>query len=240
VIANCAAIRDEMLAGDPPLARDRFVVIENGVPPAERGDRRRGREQLGVSREARVAVVVGRLAPMKGHATLLRAWVAVRERVPAAVLVLAGEGESGVELRDLARKLDLGESVRFAGFVNGVADVLAASDLFVLPSERDEGCNNALLEAMSHGLAAVVTRCGGLPECVEDGRTGRVVPIGDEKSLASAVAELLLDEPTRSRMGRAARELALERFSPERVAGELERVLREVRELSDRARTARR
>jgi glycosyltransferase involved in cell wall biosynthesis len=109
-----------------------------------------------------------------------------------------------------------------------VRDLLAGADLFVQPSVRDEGCSNALLEAMAAGLPAVVTACGGLPETVVEGATGRVVPIGDPERLAAALRELLADAPLRARFGAAARARALEHYSPDAVAASWEALFAEL------------
>lgn len=229
VIANCEAIRDEMLGMGDVIGAERFVVIPNGIDVAQAGDRARGRAKLGIASDATVAIAVGRLAPMKGHEHLLRAWCEVRARAPHAVLVFAGDGEIRAELETLARELDIGASVRFAGFVRDLADFYAAADVFTLASVRDEGCNNALLEAMARGLPAVVTRCGGLPESVVDDVTGLVVDLADPKTLATALLRLLTDPALRQTLGDAALARAREHYTTARVTDQLEHLLREVR-----------
>jgi len=230
VIANCAAIRDEMLGDGSVICPERFVIVPNGVRPTPDGDRRLAREELQLPSETPVVLVVGRLAPMKGHAHLLRAWPAVRERLADATLVLAGDGEIRDELQALARQLGIDDSVRWVGFVKELANLHAAADVFALPSVRDEGCSNALLEAMSHGLPSVVSDCGGLPETVVHGATGLVTPRGDEGALTEALVHLLSDAELRRRMGDAARTRASEVYSVERVTQQLEQVLRAARD----------
>jgi glycosyltransferase involved in cell wall biosynthesis len=230
VIANCAAIRDEMLGAGDVIGPERFVVIENGVEVGGPGNGARWRADHGIAPRVPLAIVVGRLAPMKGHEHLLRAWKRVLAREPAAQLAILGDGESSASLSALSAQLDLERSVHFTGFVRDLADPYAAADVFVLPSVRDEGCNNALLEAMARGLPAVVTRCGGLPESVVEGETGRVVPIADPVALADAVLELFADPERRARFGEAGKARALEHYSVARVTDELERVLSEVRD----------
>jgi glycosyltransferase involved in cell wall biosynthesis len=230
VIVNCEAIRDEMLRRADFVDPARFVVIPNGVAVTgpEPGARAAARAALGLADELAVGCVA-RLAPMKGHAHLLRAFAAVREEVPGAVLLLAGVGESEPELRALAAELGLGEAVRFLGFAREPGRVLDALDLFVLASVRDEGLSNALLEAMARGLAGVVTDAGGLAEAVVDGETGRVVAAGDERALAAAMGELLADGAQRQAMGDAARARAVGRYSFEAVTDRLEALLVQVR-----------
>src|SRR5262245_19768726 len=230
VIANSAAIRERMLDGAGFVDPGRFVVIENGIDtrvPAG-GDWARLRRELGLSMHAPVAGAIGRLSRMKGHALLLEAFAGVRERVPDAVLLFAGTGEEEEALRRRAQELGLGESARFLGFREDVDDVLAALDVFVLASVRDEGINNALLEAMWHGLPAVVTRCGGLGEPVVDGQTGILVPVADPEELGRALGALLSDPAERARLGTAAREHVARRYSLARSTDALEELLLEL------------
>jgi glycosyltransferase involved in cell wall biosynthesis len=230
VITNSAAIRACMLDGAGFVDPGRFVVIPNGIDtrvPAA-GERARLRRELGLSLEVPVAGAIGRLSRMKGHALLLEAFAGVRERLPSTVLLLAGTGEEETPLRRRAEELGLRECVRFLGFREDVDDVLAALDVFVLASVRDEGCNNALLEAMWHGLPAVVTRCGGLGEPVLDGQTGTLVPVADPGALGRALAALLADPAARARMGTAAREHVARRYSLARATDALEELLLEL------------
>lgn len=232
VIVNCQAILDEMTAGADWLDRSRFTVVPNGIEVGAEptsAEREEARVRLEIASDRPCACIVARLAPMKGHAYLLAAWPTVLERLPGALLLVAGAGESAAELRASALRQDLGESVRFLGFLADPRPVLVASDLFVLASVRDEGCNNTLLEAMECGLPAVVTRCGGLVEQVLAGETGRIVPIGDGPALGSAIAELLGDPALRGRMARAARQRALSNYALPAVTERLEQLLLSIR-----------
>jgi glycosyltransferase involved in cell wall biosynthesis len=231
IIVNCHAIRERMREGAEFLDPGQFVVVPNGidtsVPP--RGDGAGLRKRLGLSADTPVAAVVSRLSEMKGHRHLLAAWPAVLEAVPRATLLIAGDGELADSLREAVRDRGIDESVRFLGFLPDPTDILEATDLFVLPSIRDEGMANALLEAMWHARPAVVSDCGGLPEAVDDGRTGRLVPPGDEAALAREVSGLLADPQLRAKMGHAAQEEVRQRFSLERVSRQLETVFLSLR-----------
>ena len=232
VIVNCQAILDEMTAGAEWVDRSRFAIVPNGIELGAEptsAERESARAKLEIAPDRPVACIVARLAPMKGHAHLLEAWATVQQRVPDALLLVAGAGELEAELRASAQLMGLGESVRFLGFLADPRPVLVASDLFVLASVRDEGCNNTLLEAMVSGLPAVVTRCGGLPEQVVEGETGRIVPIGDGPALANATAELLADPALRGRMARAARQRALSNYALPAVTERLEELLLSIR-----------
>jgi len=228
VITNSAAVRARMLHGAEFVDPARFVVIENGIDThtAPGGDRSRVRRELGLSADVPVAGAIGRLSPMKGHAHLLEAFARARKRVPGAALLVAGAGEEEEALRRLARELGLEGSVYFLGFRHDVDDVLATLDVFVLASVRDEGCNNALLEAMWHRLPAVVSRCGGLSEPVVDGQTGILVPVADPGAMAMALGSLLSDPAERARLGAAGHQHIARCYSLARATDAFEELLR--------------
>ena len=233
IIVNSLAIRDRMLESAGFLDPSRFVLIPNGIETRGHAhcDGGRVRAELGLDPDAPVAATIGRLAEMKGQADLLRAWPRIRSAVPGAVLLVVGEGEEEKALKSLAGELSLGDSARFLGFRKDIHDLLDAIDVLVLPSVRDEGCSNTLLEAMGHGRPAVVTRCGGLPGVVTDGEVGLVVEIGAADALGSAVARLLAHPEERARMGAAARKTVEEQYSMEGATDLLEELLMSLRSL---------
>jgi glycosyltransferase involved in cell wall biosynthesis len=227
VIANTQAIRGALLGSAPWADPARFVVVPNGValPDAPERGRDAARAALGLE-PADVAVgVVARLAPMKGHGDLLDAWAELPARSARARLLVAGDGPERAALEARARALGIESSVRWLGFCADVARVYPALDLLALASVRDEGASHAVLESMAHGIPAVVTRCGGLPELVLDGETGLVVPARDPRALAAALSKLIADPELRRAMGRAARARAAAHFDPERATDRLVEVL---------------
>lgn len=153
------------------------------------------------------AVMVGRLAPEKDVATLLRAVAAVVRVDPSFRLEIAGDGACRADLEGLAAELDLREYVRFLGAVNDVAALLERASLFVL-SSLTEGVSLTVLEAMARGLPVIATRVGGNPEVVADGETGLLVPSATPDFLASALLQLHQNPATGRRMGLAGRERA--------------------------------
>ncbi len=227
VIVNSLAIRDCMVDSVDFLDASRFVLIPNGIDTRAgvSGDGARLRSELGLLPETPVAGTIGRLAQMKGHSDLLRAWPHVLEKVPEARLLLIGEGEEERGLKSLAAELGIERSVSFLGFRRDIADLLEAIDLLVLPSVRDEGCSNTLLEAMWHGRPAVVTDCGGLPGVVTHEELGLVVPMHAPEPLAFAVTRLLSNPVDRERMGRAARRAIEQGYSLDAATDLLEQVL---------------
>ncbi|MFD5918907.1 glycosyltransferase [Kitasatospora sp. NPDC058201] len=175
-----------------------------GAPegPAARAAARAG---LGLPDDAFVVGTVGNLTPKKDQAALLAAHAALRRRRPDARLVLIGAGPLEARLRALAAELGLTDAVLFTGSRADVPELLPAFDAFTL-SSRQEGLPVALMEAMTSGLPAVVTRVGGMPEVLDDGDQGFLVPPGDPSALADALARLADDPELRTRLGAAARE----------------------------------
>jgi len=182
---------------------------------------------LGVPPGVPVVGNVAALTDHKDHATLVAAMALVRGRVPDARLVIAGEGELRPALEARARELGLGDRVFFAGFRHDLDRLLPALSVFCL-SSRLEGLGTSLLDAMAFGLPVVATAAGGIPEVVEDGVTGRLVPPRDPPALAEALAIALADEGLRRAWGAAGRRRFCERFTAEHMVAETERVLAEV------------
>jgi starch synthase len=145
----------------------------------------------------RRALFVGVDFERKGGAVLLDAWRAVRKRLPDAELLVAGPRERPAQA--------LPPGVDWVGWVDrsGLAELYRTASAFVLPSTFDP-CPNVFREAMGYGVPCVGTDCCAIPEIIEDGRTGRVVPIGDAETLAAALIELLTDPAKAEAMGRAA------------------------------------
>ncbi len=142
-------------------------------------------------RTAPVALAVGRLTEQKDFRTLLEAFALVLQRQPAARLVILGEGSLRAELEGLARTLAISDSVSMPGFSANPYPAMAAADVFVL-SSRWEGSPGALIEAVACGTAAVATDCpSGPAQVLDDGRYGRLVPVGDANAMAEALDDAL-------------------------------------------------
>lgn len=202
------------------------------IPPvAERPSPRRGpgevRADLGVTAGEPLVVSATRLHAQKDLGTLVRAAARLRSQVPGVRVVVCGEGPERAALAGLIEALGLGETVLLAGWRDHVADDLAAASVVALSSTW-EGSPLAVAEAMYLGRPVVATAVGAVPELVEHGRTGLLVPPGDPGALAGALAELLGDPARAEAMGAAGRERVASRLDPERVLDDTEAVYREV------------
>jgi glycosyltransferase involved in cell wall biosynthesis len=159
---------------------------------------------------------IGRLSREKGHRTLLRAMSTVVRSVPEARLQICGDGPERSAIVRRAEANGLAENVVLLGFVQDVRPLLAAADVFVMPS-LSEGLGVAVLEAMAMGKPVVTTDAGGLPEAVSEGETGMVVPAGDAEALAEAMTALLENPMHAREMGLAGRQRALSHFDRPRI-----------------------
>ena len=178
------------------------------------------RREFSLPEGAPVLGVTARLHPMKGFCHLLDAMPAVLSAVPAAHLVVAGDGELRAALEQQAQALHIADRVRFLGFRSDVADVMQVFDVAVLPSVAGECLPYVLMEAMALRKPVVATRFSGIPEEVEDGVTGTLVPLRAPKALAEAVIELLRNPDKARAFGEAGRRRVEERFTQKRMLEE--------------------
>jgi glycosyltransferase involved in cell wall biosynthesis len=176
-----------------------------------------------IRQSAPEAVVLGtacRLVPLKGLSYLLLAVAELRPEFPNLRLEIAGRGPLQGELEREANRLGLTGHVGFLGWQREIGPVLRSWDIFVMPS-LDEGLPMAVLNAMAEGLPVVATSVGGLPELVEDGRTGYLVPPRDSLALARRLRRLLLEPERRSALGAAGRERVRNRFSAGQMVAQI-------------------
>jgi glycosyltransferase involved in cell wall biosynthesis len=169
------------------------------------------------------------LFPRKGIRFLLEAAAQLKPRFPDLKVVLAGDGFERPELARLASDLGIAEDVTFLGWVpnTDLPPYYRAAAVSVIPS-LEEGFGIPAAEAMGCEVAVVASDAGGLPEVVEDGVTGLVVPRGDSGALANAIGALLQDPERRRVMGLAGRQRALRLFDWDRSAEQFEQLYREI------------
>lgn len=204
-----------------PVPSRRIRVIHNGIDAADGDATGTTRETLGLPPGTPVVLVPANFVPMKGHRWLVDAVPGVLERAPGATFLLAGTGPTLASVRARIAAAGLDARVRVLGSRRDMPDLMRLADLVVLPSVAAEGLPIACLEAMSAGRAVVATTVGGLPEVVEHGRTGLLVPPRDPGSLTEAITTLLSDPMRAHSMGEAGRALATGRFTAKRMAAEL-------------------
>src|SRR5581483_3222001 len=225
VVVNAEAIKRDLTRHG---VDDRKIhTIYNGVdmarlqaPPV--ATRAETLAALGVTADAGclfVTILANLRLALKDHPTFLRAARQVRDAVPQARFIIAGEGELVEPMRRLAAELGLAADVFFTGPCRKVPELLSASDVCVL-SSLSEGFPNVIVEYMAAGRPVVSTDVGGAAEAIIDGSTGFLVAPGDFERMADRIIRLLRDAPARRTMGRIGRAIALEKFS---LGSQLER-----------------
>ncbi|OGL72361.1 hypothetical protein A3F28_00765 [Candidatus Uhrbacteria bacterium RIFCSPHIGHO2_12_FULL_57_11] len=197
--------------------RERVRVIPNGYDPAEADEVRRER----LSRVLHRIVCVARLSPEKGIEALLRSLVEVRKSVLDAHLVLVGDGVLRAELENQTSILGLSDAVTFLGALphQEALRQIARGEVFACPSLA-EGLGIVFIEAQAVGTPAIGTRVGGIPDVIEDGRTGLLIPSADPSALAEAILRIFRDPESAGRMAVAAED-KLGRFDWNRIAAQV-------------------
>ncbi len=207
------------------LTARKCVVVPNGIDLAAYQtlpDRRQSRAPWIPTSAEPVIGTIARLDPQKGLPALLHAFSKLTRRWPRAALLIAGAGPEREALERLAVKLGIADRIHMLGFQQDVRPVLAALDVFVLPS-RWEGFGLATLEAMAAGLPVVVTDVPGSRDLVQHEQTGLVVPRNDSDALAQAVARCLSQAELRAQLGHRAR-IAAGPFSVQKMVDRYEQL----------------
>jgi glycosyltransferase involved in cell wall biosynthesis len=209
--------------------RERISVIRAGIePPRARASREEWRSRLGLGPDDFAACMLAHFRKSKDHATLLRAWRLVVDRLAPgrrAVLLLAGDPYPMQDVaKALAFDLRLDDAVRFLGDVDDIYGLVAACDVGVLSSFR-EGFPVSVLEFMVSGLPVAGADIAGIREVVGPEGYPFLAPAGDTESLASAIVRLADDGELRARLGALNRERVLSEFNTERMVDDYSEVL---------------
>jgi len=213
---------------------ERIVVVPTGIETGRFADGAAPanlREELGLPPDVLLVGAVAVLRNKKGLRFLLEAAPSVLARFPRTVFLIVGTGPQEENLRNAIVSMGLSGSVRMLGHREDVSRILLSLDLFVLPTVQ-EALGTAFLEAMATGRAVVGCRVGGVPEVVEEGKTGLLVPPEDPAALAEAILTLLADGELRARMGAAGRQSVMARYSVEEMCRRMWEVYRSL--LSER------
>lgn len=174
------------------------------------------RGEFGIKKDAILVGNIAHMADHKGQIYLVRAAEIVRRKCPDVRFIIVGDGELRSHLESEAQKLGLNKELVFTGFRRDVVDFLAAFDIFAFPSHL-EGLGTSLLGAMAMRKPIVSTTAGGIPEVVENGVNGILVPPKDPESLADAITHLIERPEVRLRCGISGRKLVEEKFTIEKL-----------------------
>ncbi len=201
VVAVSKAVASRVVDG-PARVIYAGVPVPPGGPPALR---RRATPEI-------ILGTAGRLVELKGIEYLLGAAAALQHEFPALRVEIAGSGPQRERLEKAVTRSGLGEHVKFLGWIDDLTPVLPRWDVFVMPS-LEEGFPIAALDAMAAGLPVIATSVGGVPELIEDGKTGWLVPPRDAKALVSRLRPLLSNAELRLSMGAAGYSRVRDHFS---------------------------
>jgi glycosyltransferase involved in cell wall biosynthesis len=204
------------------FSADHVSVIYDGVqilPENSRPQRESARNQLAIAQNIPCIGNVAAFVPEKGHALLLEAFAKLRAEFPECILLLRGEGPELSMLQSLARNLNVAGAVKFLSSSIDIETMFAAMDIFAFPS-HEEPLGSALLAAMAHALPVVAIARGGIPEAVDHGKSGLLVKDLDPGAFSTAIARLVAHSDEAIRLGRAARETVITRFSANQMVDE--------------------
>ena len=238
VVANCEEVREQLIREGLP--RKKVRTIYNGLDPARVQPAQPNREKilsaLGLPEDVRFVTITANMrahvwnpqpACYKDHPTFLRAAERVRERVPDAAFIIAGEGELKEATQNLAKELGISDRTFFIGRCQDIGSLLSISEVCVL-SSRAEGFANAILEYMAAGRPVVATDVGGAKEAIVPGETGYLVKAGDHGAMADHIISLLLQPGVARRMGSDGRKVVGEKFSCQRQLQNVEGLYNEL------------
>lgn len=214
MVAVSEAIKNDIIKYDN-IEPSKILVIPNGIDTKKFDPERKFinvREELSIKTDDIVVGFIGRLVPAKGLEYLIDAVLHLKDKYKKLKLIIIGNGSIINDLKDNTRKNKVHKHVIFTGERRDIPDILSCIDIFVMPSVA-EGLPNALLEAMAMGKPVVATKVGGIPEVIQNGINGLLVPPHDAGSLAEAIISLIDNDNLAKKIGQASREFILEHYS---------------------------
>lgn len=222
---HLVAVSQEMyhqIVAHPGLSARRVTTIRNAIECESYyvpGQRDSCRLEFGLTSESQVIGYAGRIEKQKRVDVLLEGFSLVLARHPQARLMIIGEGGPRPKLEAFAASLGISHAVIWTGFRQDIPRLLAAMDVYVQPS-ANEGLPLSILEAMAASKPIIATNVGGVPEALEDGRTGILIPPGSPAVIATSICELLDRPDKRAVLGLAARDHAVKHFGVKRMIEE--------------------
>ena len=225
-LVTCGQTMRQLLIDEHGFPPEEVVSIPTGIdfsvfqPRRERAEVRR---ELGIADDAWLLLMVAVIRGVKRHEVAIRAFAEFAPSCPRAVLVLCGEGPMRPDMEQLCRDCGVADKVRFLGHRSDVPDIMAAADALLLTS-RSEGIPQTISQGMGIGLPVVATAVGGVPELVQDGRTGFLAPAEDVAAVAAAIGRLAADPALAAELGANGKRFAQERLSLDAMLDATERL----------------
>ena len=235
IIAVSQAVASQLRA-DKVAPEEKISVVLNGIDAnrfaraREQFNRHEFLQNWNLPEQGLLVGTVGELTPLKGHHEFLHAAAQISTQIPACNFVIAGidhspEGKNEAQIENLIDELNLRQRVRRVEWLQNLAQLYCALDVFVSASHT-ESFGLAIVEAMASRTEVVATETEGAREIIRSGENGLLTAIRSRNELAAAVTSLLMDGPTRLRLAEAAQREATERFSVERMVRETEEIYR--------------
>ncbi len=223
-IITCGEMIRQAMIKDNRLEPEKIVSIPTGVD-LRRFDSGLGgsavREEFGIGPDIPLVGTVGIIRSEKGHFYFVKAAQRILEEKSGVRFLIVGNEPKGDTVRRQIKELGLEKEIIMAGLRDDIPQILAALNIFVLPSLK-EGVPQGVAQALAMKKAVVATAVGGVPELIENGRTGILVPPRDVEALAEAILELLNDKEKAKRLGENGRHLIEEKFSLEEMVEKIE------------------
>lgn len=220
---------EQHLRDDFKVRLEMISMVNNGIEARKafsQEEKAAAKKNLNIDGQLAVGIVA-RLSDVKGHSYLIEAMAEVFKRFNQASLIIAGDGPMKKRLLAQVKNLGLEEKIIFLSADADRFQVLAASDVFVLPSLK-EGLGLALMEAMACGLAVIGSDVGGIKTLIQDNENGLLVRPADSDCLAEAIIKLLADSQLRQALGEKAKSFIEQNFPAEKMVEQTERVYREI------------
>jgi glycosyltransferase involved in cell wall biosynthesis len=221
IVTTGVTIRDEMVRVNG-VAPDKIVSIATGVSldhfNPQIADGVKIRQELGLSADCQVVTMVAVMRGMKRHDLLVQAAASLKNDFPQVKYLLVGEGPGNDSITNMITAAGLQDDFILTGYRGDIPDILSASDVVVLTSDRNEGVPQSLSQAMAMERAVIAAPIGSIPELIHDNETGLLAQTGDALSFATAIGRLLQDPELRTRLGKAARKHVLSDYTDDIMA----------------------
>ncbi len=209
-------IRTKLLSSDRVLSIPSGVSLERFEPSTANGAR--VRREFGISDQCQIVTMVAVYRPMKRYDLLVMVAKLVHKNFPEVRFLLVGRGTDRDAMKTLVSAAGLQGTIICAGHRDDIPDILSASDVVVLTSDKDEGVPQALTQAMAMERPVVAAPIGSIPELVLDGQTGLLARTGEAQSFADMIGRLLADALLRARLGKAGRKHVLDNYTDDIMA----------------------
>jgi glycosyltransferase involved in cell wall biosynthesis len=228
ILAVGQAVKDDILRNNPLIKPEKVINLGNSIDYDKFSkvvkDDTLKKNKFGIEKNAFVFATAGRLAPTKGQKYLISAFAHVRKQLNDAELLIAGTGEMKNKLENLVSKLGCSSAVRFLGHVDNMTEFYSMTDVFVLSSVA-EGLPRTLIEAMAAGVLCIATSTGGIPEILDNGSCGLLVPTKDTNALADAMlAAVNIPQCQKETIISSAKKHAKENFSHNVMIKKIEKI----------------